>query len=521
MSTNSKKPPVDPRVAKANQQPANQENPEDEDEEGGISQRFILFQVMPSWLTSFIFHIILIIVLALIWFTKNPKKVVDLFSGEASQQTNSTVDVDFDSIEVDTESLETEVDETVTQTDFESEIEETPMAETLEVENLDPAVSQLEPTDFGAEMNSLSAMKTDVASRSKAMRKRMLEANGGNSASERAVELGLKWIAAHQLKDGSWNFDHRKAGPNKTSPDPGRMSGATRAATGMALMCFLGAGQTHMEGDYKETVRKGLAYLIRVQKAESNGGSFWEPEGNMYSHGIASIAMAEAWSMTRDEKLKVPAQAAINYIIQSQHAGGGWRYRPNQAGDTSVVGWQVMALKSANMSNLKVPARTIKGAEKFLDSVSENSGSEYGYLSPDSGRKTLTAVGLLCRMYMGWQHEHPALERGVKILSNYGPAIDKGARLNWNMYYNYYATQVLKQYGGDEWKKWNKVMRDELIKTQSQKGQATGSWYFEDDWHANSGGRLYCTTLAVMTLEVYYRYMPLYGDKVQKDEFEF
>ena len=365
-------------------------------------------------------------------------------------------------------------------------------------------------------------MKTDVASRSKSMRRKLLREQGGNSASETAVELGLKWIADHQMPNGSWNFDHRKAGPNKTSPDPGSRSEAVRAATGLALMCFLGAGQTHKEGDYKETVRKGLDYLIKVQKSESNGGgSFWEPEGTMYSHGIASIAMAEAWSMTRDPKLRLPAQAAIYFIEQAQHADGGWRYFPNQEGDTSVVGWQVMALKSAKMANLNVSKRTMRGASKFLDSVSENSGSEYGYRSPEEGRKTMTAVGLLCRMYMGWKREHPGLEGGVSILGRLGPAIDKGRQANWNMYYNYYATQVLKQYGGEKWKKWNLVMRDTLIETQAKEGQARGSWYFSDDWHANAGGRLYCTALAVMTLEVYYRYMPLYGEGVQDDDFEF
>lgn len=351
----------------------------------------------------------------------------------------------------------------------------------------------------------------------------MLAANGGTPESENAVKLGLKWIADHQLKDGSWNFDHRKAGPNKTSPNPGRMANASFGATGMALMAFLGAGQTHLEGDYKETVRKGLAYLIKNQQPESNGaGSFRESGGTMYSHGLASIALAEAWSMTRDEKLRVPAQAAINYIVYAQDpAGGGWRYGPRQPGDTSVVGWQVMALKSANMAGLRVPKRTMAGAKRFLDSVQEDSGAYYGYVQPERMRKTMTSVGLLCRMYMGWKHEHPALERGVDYLADRGPAVDKGPRLNWNIYYDYYATQVLKQYGGKKWEAWNKVMREELIKSQSQKGPTNGSWYFTDDGHGSNGGRLYHTCMAVMTLEVYYRYLPLYGNKVQEDEFEF
>ncbi len=516
------KPPADPKLAKQMQGRPRPQEEQEETDESGISQRFLLFQVMPSWLTSFIFHIIVIIVLALIPILLQKKRIVDIYSGEASTAVETPSPVNFDALEMNTEELEAETDEEVTEENFEQQVQETPMVEQLEETNLDAKIELLPQADFGQKMSEIANAKADVSSRSNRLRKYLVKKHGGTPASENAVQLGLKWLAAHQLKNGSWSFDHTKAGPNKSSKNPGRIQ-APRAATGMALMAFLGAGQTHRNGDYKETVRRGLAYLINTQKAESNGaGSFMEPSGSMYSHGIASIALTEAWSMTRDEKLRVPAQAAINFIVYAQHSEGGWRYVPKQAGDTSVVGWQVMALKSANMASLRVPKKTMRGVENFLDSVSEESGAYYGYTSPAKGRKTLTAVGLLCRMYMGWKREHPALERGVDFLSDRGPAIDdRGQRATWNMYYNYYATQVLKQYGGDKWKKWNEVMREELIKTQDQKGQEKGSWYFKSDWHGSHGGRVYCTTLAVMTLEVYYRYLPLYDQKVQEDEFEF
>ena len=365
--------------------------------------------------------------------------------------------------------LKAETDEEVTEENIEQQVEETPMAEQLEESKLDTKLEMMVPTDFGQEMSELSSMKSDVSSRSMANRKKMLRRNGGTPASENAVQLGLKWLAAHQLKNGSWSFDHtKKAGRNKSTKNPGQIV-APRAATGLALMAFLGAGQTHRDGDYKNTVRRGLAYLISVQKPVSGGaGSFMEPAGRMYSHGIASIAITEAWSMTRDPKLRAPAQAAINFIVHAQHSEGGWRYAPKQKGDTSVVGWQVMALKSANMASLRVPKKTIRGVENFLDDVSEDSGAYYGYAAPAKGRGTMTSVGLLCRMYLGWKREHPALERGVEFLGKKGPAIDRGGR-GWNMYYNYYATQVLKQFGGKKWKKWNLVMRRNLSKPNRKK----------------------------------------------------
>ena len=84
------------------------------------------------------------------------------------------------------------------------------------------------------------------------------------------------------------------------------------------------------------------------------------------------------------------------------------------------------------------------------------------------------------------------------------------------MYYNYYATQVLHHWGGPEWDRWNSVMREHLIRTQIRDGHATGSWDIADR-HGYVGGRVYMTTLALLTLEVYYRHLPLY----QRDRIDF
>ncbi len=119
-------------------------------------------------------------------------------------------------------------------------------------------------------------------------------------------------------------------------------------------------------------------------------------------------------------------------------------------------------------------------------------------------------------MYLGWKHDQQALQRGVQILSVLGPSTDKTSTRN-NMYYNYYATQVMHHYGGYPWQRWNEVMREYLIATQAQHGHEAGSWFLDGSDHgASAGGRLYCTAMAAMTLEVYYRYMPLYRDNIAK-----
>lgn len=281
----------------------------------------------------------------------------------------------------------------------------------------------------------------------------------------------------------------------------------------MALLPFLGAGQTHTEGAYKRVVGDGLDFLVRNQKAD---GGFNDSQGRMYSHGLCAITLCEAYAMTQDKRLIGPAQASLNFIVNAQDpVGGGWRYTPRQAGDTSVVGWQLMALKSGHMGYLQVPPNVVKGAVKFLDHVSAESGAFYGYTGPGKGAAT-TAVGLLSRMYLGWDKDHPGIERGVQWLGERGPSIGEGRA---NMYFNYYATQVMRHYEGDEWKKWNEKMRDFLVESQDTTGHMKGSWAFKGDHGAERGGRLYCTSMATMVLEVYYRHMPIYGKAAAKEDF--
>jgi hypothetical protein len=342
---------------------------------------------------------------------------------------------------------------------------------------------------------------------------------GGTPDSEYAVQLALQWLAEHQNYDGSWTFEHQKSPKcHGACADPGFTPGKV-AATSLALLPFLGTGQTHLEGQYKRTIDQGLKFLVHSMQMQGKLGSLYEMGGQMYGHGLASIVLCEAYGMTHDQALAGPAQASINFIVKAQDShGGGWRYRPGDPGDTSVVGWQLMALKSAQMAYLEVPQITMRKATYFLDQVQSERGATYGYQDPDGRRPATTAIGLLSRMYLGWDHDFEPLQRGVQILSHLGPSTDT-TRVKNNMYYNYYATQVMHHYGGYLWQRWNLVMRDYLIRSQDKGGHQTGSWFLEgSDLGAPAGGRLYCTAMAAMTLEVYYRHMPLYRNQSVKGQ---
>jgi hypothetical protein len=344
----------------------------------------------------------------------------------------------------------------------------------------------------------------------------MIGQGGGTKKSELAVERGLRWLAEHQHDDGSWSFDLEGPPCNGMCRNSrGGHESSTTAATGLALLPFLGAGYTHLEGEHQEVVKKGLYYLRGRALAASKRGVDLRDGSTMYCHGIATVALCEAYGMTNDASLKEVAQKAIRFIVYAQDTkGGGWRYVPGMPGDTTVSGWQLMALKSGQMARLEVPTPSISLAVRFLDSVQYEKGARYGYLGPQEREKTkeaTTAVGLLCRMYTGWHRDRSALYQGVKYLHRWGPS-------ETNMYYDYYATQVLHHWQGPEWLAWNKIMRDYLIATQSMMSHEAGSWNFPDSY-GDRGGRLYNTAMAIMILEVYYRHMPLYGDKAVNRRF--
>lgn len=344
---------------------------------------------------------------------------------------------------------------------------------------------------------------------------RAVAVGGGTPESERAVALGLQWIANHQLPNGSWSFNHQLAPSCQGAcKNPGKYDKEYNAATGLALLSFLGAGVTHKEGRYKKNVYNGLNFLLKNGKTTSKDDDFFigypedcvifvESKGTMYSQGIVALCLTEAYAKTRDKRLLPAAQGSLNYIYWHQDpSGGGWRYRPHQAGDISVTGWQMAAIRTAaNMKNLDVPDKVVVKASRFLDSVQTDSGAKYGYSDPGEGPST-TAVGLLTRMNFGWEHDNPALQRGVEWLSKIGPS-------KTDSYHNYYATEVMFQYNGPLWEKWNAVMRDQLVNSQVQQGHEKGSWYHAGPW-SDPGGRLYDTAMSTMILEVYYRHPRIY-----------
>ncbi|HSQ56829.1 MAG TPA: prenyltransferase/squalene oxidase repeat-containing protein [Gemmata sp.] len=375
----------------------------------------------------------------------------------------------------------------------------------------------------GSNSGAGGALFSAFPGRSGSTKSRLLREGGGNTESERAVALGLLWLSRQQKPDGSWVYD-------------GASKNEVIASTGMALLPFLAAGETHKTGTrYQKTVAAGLNYLIRHCPLTGQNAGRFTGAVTMYAQGIATIALCEAYGMTKDRGLLLgAAQAAINFIQRQQGANGSWGYSVSSptTGDTSIVGWQVQALEAAMLSkDIVVDQRVVKKAIAFLDLAAAGSRKAmYGYTDNTKGvgpATSLTSVGLLCRYYIDkWGPDNAGMAEGVAGLmakapsgTTKQPAKTKPAM---DMYFFYYATQVVHFFEGDEWKDWNEGpmgadrtrkggMRDWLVGIQEKRpGANQGSWGPDDQFIGRNCGRVGTTALSLLTLEVYYRHLPLY-----------
>jgi len=233
----------------------------------------------------------------------------------------------------------------------------------------------------------------------------------------------------------------------------------------------------------------------------------------MYTHALGSIVLCEAYALTKDRGLGNAAQKAIDFTVRTQNKMGGWRYQQKATDvDTSVFGWQFMALKSGLMGGLKVPEKTLTAGMGYLKTVQPEKPGDHWAYDPGGGRRaSMTSIGILCLQYMGKGKSDPLVDQGVKLLIETSPP-EKTS----DPYYWYYATQVVHHYQGPEWDRWNRGMRRIWVEKQNRDPKSTdfGSWDPKDFGREHhdllGGGRLYLTSIGLLTLEVYYRYLPLY-----------
>jgi hypothetical protein len=449
-----------------------------------------IFLQIPTWLMSALLHISLILVLALIPVREQIQNSLSLILG---MEESSGPDEELTSFDVSSLSMGVETNDEV-MPDL-STIETEFNANLVDVSNLNGNL-EIAPMTLSASLSSRSGLMKDA----------LLKAYGGTAETERAVAMGLEWLKRQQSKDGSWSLSgpYGEGGVNENRP----------AATALALLAFMGAGNTHKEGTFQLNVARGLEFLLSIQDEDGFFAAKATGIQQTYSQAQASIAICELYGMSGDDALRIPAERAVRWAIDAQSDTGGWRYRPRQDSDTSVTGWYVMALISARIAGLDVDSEVLERVHTFLDSVQRVSGDnrpnkdgdKYAYVAAAKDKDAMTAEGILCRMYLGWSTDDPRIVQGCEYLARGPITSDLGRR---DYYYWYYATNALHHAGGSPWFRWNQEMRQVLPSLQNQTGRELGSWPPQGDPHGDAGGRLYSTVLAILCLEAYYRHMPL------------
>jgi hypothetical protein len=514
-----------------------------------------------GWVISFCFHALLILLMASIYFLvkepevdvppvrvatiEPPPKKEEKPKEERSLETTVELDVQ----------AESDHPNPISQLDLPVENSE------REEENDHPIAKGREEAVADSEMGSTGAFMAIGAgggasgmfgSRTGGGKKRAIGRFGGNKGSESAVDAALRWFKKHQSPNGCWDAEKYPANCTEDPKcEPGKYAlnsdlETNLAMTGYAVLCFLGAGYDHQTPNkYKATVKKGLDWLISVQKADGSLGIV------NYENAVATMALAEAYAMTGDPALKTPAQNGVNTILARQnqdlgagapagdgktkdpYGGFGWNYGASSPrSDSSVSGWNVMALKSALAAQLNI-GNGMEGAKRWLEKVWKANNPDWAKLDPYKGETVfpyqyfsdqanggapghqgMACVGAICAVFLG----HHAGDTMLETLCNTIMNKQTPAAYPCNTYYMYYNTLAIFQVGGDRWKKWNTQVRDMLVGAQKKgDGCFDGSWGWEGTgFHGHDVGRVLSTAYCCLSLEVYYRYAQVAGGDKKK-----
>ena len=308
---------------------------------------------------------------------------------------------------------------------------------------------------------------------------------------EAVIKGALKWLASKQLVNGAWGA----SGDEQRYPV---------AMTGYGLMAFQAAGQLPGEGEFGKSVTLGMNYLLDQISPEGlfanrNSGQY------MYSHGIATIALAELYGQTRSPAMRPKLEKLIRLIIASQNNEGGWRYRPVASdADISVSVLQVVALRAAKNGGLDVPQRTIDSAVKYVKACQHAPSGGFAYQPQRDPGFARTAAAIYSLQVCGL-YDDPMVKRGSDYLVQNNQKNDQ-----WFTYGNFYAAPAQYMIGGDVWEKWYAQIKSVLLKNvTSLRGEM---YYWEPKLDAGMGGvgPSYATSVYVMILAMPYHYIPLY-----------
>jgi hypothetical protein len=346
----------------------------------------------------------------------------------------------------------------------------------------------------------------------------------GGFGTDKALSAALRWLARHQDPDGRWSaakFRERcKGTPCEGPGDPLHDVGVT----GLALLAFLGDGNSATDGAHSEAVAKGVHWLLGQQDART--GLIGPSAGDryLYGHAIGTAALAEACVLSGTEELRQSLTRALVLIQSARNPLGGWRYQipPNGESDSSVTGWVLLALRGAADAGLPVDAASVEAGLAWLERSTDPSSGRCGYRArggpsyrpadlgsrfPPDRTEANTALSLWCRFFHRAERPgDPLVARQADLLRKCPPTWERTPkRCLVDESYWYFGTLAAFHVGGEDWEAWNFKMKKALLENQRRDGDAGGSWDPIGVW-GGAGGRVAMTALCAMDLEVYHRY---------------
>ncbi|MBI5397333.1 MAG: hypothetical protein HZA91_18705 [Verrucomicrobia bacterium] len=466
------------------------------------------FRSVPFYLVALLLHLLFILLFGTYEVTRTQSGMVSVFVAPSAQKANDSVPPPPPPEQRKEQNLATTKQPTTSATAARPITVATPLPSPTAVSIVTPTVAA--PVTSGDLSKSLIKNLANVKvsslyqNRFGSERGNAMGKFGGTRQGEGAVLRALDWLKANQNPDGSWGGHYRSS------------------MTGLALLTFLAHGERQDSQHYGETVQKGVQWLMEVGKKNRNKLATEHVE---YQHAIATYALAEDYALTQISDLLTVLEGAVQLIVSNQAPNGSWDYGYNKVGredpkrpggDTSIVGWNVQALKAAKMAGVKVAGidACLQKALEFLRGVYDDKKHQFGYAVRGGGSPALVGVGVLCMQFINAGDSKEA-KGGQRTLSTYKCEWEKGGE--GSSYGWYYMTQALFQAGGSYWTAWNRMFREEIIRYQ----KADGSWPVPGPaggppatgWRQVTDPKdqpVYHTTLLCMMLEVYYRFLPTF-----------
>jgi hypothetical protein len=291
----------------------------------------------------------------------------------------------------------------------------------------------------------------------------------------------LRYLAGTQGLTGAW--EDRQAGGQNFAAQPG--------VVGLAVLAFLAHGEDTTSGPYRDIIVRGLKFILQNQDARTGYIGT-----TMYNHGFATLALAEAYGAVEMPELGPALNKAVQLILTSQKQNplSAWRYNAgSRDGDTTVSGAQVVALYAARNAGIPVPDSAFDRALKFFQTCQSRDGG-FGYTPGSQGTsEPRTAIGTLV-FALAKEKKSPTFAAAQRRLGQ--------AQINQNNYYHYfiyYAAQALFHADMKAWETWNAVHSRRLVRTQNP----DGSW-------SGQRGTTFSTSMALLSLALNYRFLPIY-----------